>query len=140
MMLHQGDVTDGTLLPELDSRVDVIVSNPPYVPDEAALEPEVAVHDPARALFGGPDGTAVIAGMVPNLARWLVDDGVVAIEHDDTNADGCVGLLKSDGRFSGVSTQRDLAGKPRFVVAKRNARGASAMPNAPTPRGSEGQP
>ncbi len=117
--LHQGDVTDRSLLPELDGRVDVIVSNPPYVPQDAVLEPEVADHDPARALFGGPDGTSVIAGMIPNLARWLVPRGAVAIEHDDTNAGQCVRLLATDGRFSGVSAQTDLAGKPRFVVARR---------------------
>lgn len=119
--VHQGDVTDASLLPTLDGRVDVIVSNPPYVPEAASLEPEVAVHDPARALFGGVDGTSVIAGMIPNLARWLVPNGVVAIEHDDTNAAKCVRLLKTDGRFSGVSAHEDLAGKPRFVVAKRSA-------------------
>ena len=70
---------------------------------------------------GDSDGTRVIAGMVPNLARWLVGGGAVAIEHDDTNAAQCVRLLETDGRFSGVSAHKDLAGKPRFVVAKRYA-------------------
>lgn len=125
--LHHGDVTDPALLRELDGRVDVVVSNPPYVPDAAILEPEVADHDPARALFGGQDGTDVIAAMVPNVARWLVDHGVVAIEHDDTNGDRCVRLLESDGRFSGVSARSDLTGRPRFVVAeRRRERGGSA--------------
>ncbi|MCE5291131.1 MAG: peptide chain release factor N(5)-glutamine methyltransferase [Nocardiaceae bacterium] len=125
--LHHGDVTDSALLPELDGRVDVVVSNPPYIPDAAILEPEVADHDPAQALFGGQDGTDVIAAMVPNVARWLVDRGVVAIEHDDTNGDRCVRLLESDGRFSGVSARLDLTGRPRFVVAeRRRERGGSA--------------
>lgn len=52
--------------PDLDGRVDLVVANPPYVPDGAVLEPEVAQHDPHHAVFGGPDGLAVIAP----LSNW----------------------------------------------------------------------
>ncbi len=58
--LIQADVTAPGLLAELDGQVDLVVANPPYIPDGAALEPEVAEHDPPHALFGGPDGMAVI--------------------------------------------------------------------------------
>ena len=57
--LIRADVTERGLLPELDGAVDLIVANPPYIPDGAELEPEVAQHDPAHALFGGPDGMVV---------------------------------------------------------------------------------
>jgi len=53
--LVQADVTASGLLAELDGQVDLVVANPPYIPDGAPLEPEVAEHDPPHALFGGPD-------------------------------------------------------------------------------------
>ena len=62
--LVQADVTAAGLLAELDGQVDLVVANPPYIPDGAALEPEVAEHDPPHALFGGPDGMAVIDRIV----------------------------------------------------------------------------
>ena len=84
--LMQADVTDAGLLPELDGQVDLLVANPPYIPDGAALEPEVAEHDPPHALFGGPDGMAVIDAIVELAARWLRAGGRCAVEHDDTTS------------------------------------------------------
>ena len=52
--LLRADVTADGLFPELDGQVDVVVANPPYIPDAAELDPEVAQHDPHHALFGGP--------------------------------------------------------------------------------------
>ena len=71
---------------ELDGQVDLLVANPPYIPDGAALEPEVAEHDPPHALFGGPDGMAVIDAIVELAARWLRPGGRCAVEHDDTTS------------------------------------------------------
>ena len=78
--LIRADVTEQGLLPELDGRVDLVVANPPYIPDGAELEPEVAEHDPAHALFGGPDGMTVINAIVgpgrPLVARrWALCGG-----------------------------------------------------------------
>ncbi|MGV9415554.1 peptide chain release factor N(5)-glutamine methyltransferase [Nocardia sp. NPDC003693] len=115
--LHAADVTDPALLEHLTGRVDVLVSNPPYIPEAAILDPEVAGHDPHRALFGGPDGLDVIRPMIPNIARLLRPGGVVAIEHDDTNGSGVAALLTAAG-FTEVAEHPDLAGKPRFVVAR----------------------
>lgn len=74
--LVRADVTTPCLLPELDGQVDLMVSNPPYIPDAAVLEPEVAQHDPHHALFGGPDGMTVISAVVACWAlaasRWPV--------------------------------------------------------------------
>ncbi|MCU1644334.1 MAG: Peptide chain release factor N(5)-glutamine methyltransferase [Nocardia sp.] len=119
--LHAGDVTDPALLEKLDGRVDIVVSNPPYIPESAQLDPEVADHDPHRALFGGPDGLDVIRPMIPNIARLLRPGGAVAIEHDDTNGSGVAALLTAQGAFTAVLEHPDLAGKPRFVVARRTS-------------------
>ncbi|MFB7721813.1 peptide chain release factor N(5)-glutamine methyltransferase [Nocardia sp. NPDC056100] len=115
--LHAADVTDPELLTQLTGTVDIVVSNPPYIPAAAELDPEVADHDPHRALFGGPDGLDVIRPMVPNIARLLRPGGAVAIEHDDTNGSGVAALLTAAG-FTAVVEHPDLAGKPRFVVAR----------------------
>ncbi|MEV6659939.1 peptide chain release factor N(5)-glutamine methyltransferase [Nocardia fluminea] len=118
--LYADDVTDPALLSPLTGRVDLVVANPPYIPESATLDPEVADHDPHRALFGGPDGLDVIRAMIPNIARLLRADGATGIEHDDTNGGGVAALLAA-ADFSDIAEHADLAGKPRFVVARRPA-------------------
>lgn len=115
--LHHADVTDPGLLTDLNGRVDIVVANPPYIPEAAELSPEVAGHDPHRALFGGPDGLDVIRPMIPLIGRLLRPGGGTAIEHDDTNGGELARLLAADGRFSSITEHPDLAGKPRFVAA-----------------------
>lgn len=107
------------LLPELDGRVDLLVCNPPYIPDGAELEPEVAEHDPQHALFGGPDGMAVIGAVVSLAARLLRPGGAFAIEHDDTTSGETVELIARTGLFEDITARTDLAGRPRFVTARR---------------------
>ncbi|WP_328359176.1 peptide chain release factor N(5)-glutamine methyltransferase [Mycobacterium sp. NBC_00419] len=113
------DVTAAGLLPELDGTVDLVVSNPPYIPAGAVLEPEVAEHDPAHALFGGPDGMAVIGPLVGLAGRWLRHGGLLAIEHDDTTSQQTVETISRTGLFTAVTAHRDLAGRPRYVTARR---------------------
>ncbi|ORI17094.1 protein-(glutamine-N5) methyltransferase, release factor-specific [Rhodococcus sp. 1163] len=117
--LHHGDVTDRSLLAELDGRVDVIVANPPYIPEGAVLEPEVADHDPHIALFGGVDGLSVIGPMIDNIARWLRVGGGVGVEHDDSHGERVAELFERRRVFTDVAPHPDLTGRPRFVVASR---------------------
>ncbi|NKS72531.1 peptide chain release factor N(5)-glutamine methyltransferase [Rhodococcus hoagii] len=119
--LVQGDVTDRALLTELEGGVDLVVSNPPYIPEGAVLDPEVADHDPHTALFGGADGLSVIKPMINNIARWLRIGGAVGVEHDDTNGDQVAELFRARRVFDRVVEHPDLAGRPRFVVAHRVA-------------------
>ncbi|MDH6281448.1 release factor glutamine methyltransferase [Rhodococcus sp. LBL1] len=119
--LVQGDVTDRGLLTALEGGVDLIVSNPPYIPEGAVLDPEVADHDPHSALFGGADGLSVIKPMVNNIARWLRIGGAVGVEHDDTNGSQVAELFRTRRVFGHVAEHPDLAGRPRFVVAQRVA-------------------
>ncbi|GAA1481872.1 peptide chain release factor N(5)-glutamine methyltransferase [Gordonia sinesedis] len=99
--------------------IDIVVSNPPYVPVAAPVDPEVRA-DPSVAVFGGDDGLSVIAPMVPVIARLLRPGGWVGIEHDDTTADLVIGLLARSGTFADVTPHTDLAGRPRFVTARRH--------------------
>ncbi|CAN5639260.1 HemK/PrmC family methyltransferase [soil metagenome] len=118
--LVEADVTAAGLMPELDGRVDLLVANPPYIPDGAVLEPEVAEHDPHHALFGGPDGMVVVDAIVDLAGRWLRPAGRVAIEHDDTTSAATVESFTVTGLFRDITARRDLAGRPRFVTAVRN--------------------
>ncbi|MGV9803403.1 peptide chain release factor N(5)-glutamine methyltransferase [Mycobacterium sp. NPDC003449] len=116
------DVTAPDLLPELDGGVDLLVANPPYIPDGAELDPEVAEHDPRHALFGGPDGMAVIGPIVRLAARWLRDGGECGVEHDDTTSARTLAVFAGDGNFADLRARPDLAGRPRFVTATRIGR------------------
>ncbi len=124
--LLSADVTTPGLLPELDDRVDLVVANPPYVPDGAALDPEVADHDPQHAVFGGPDGMRVIAAVAALAGRWLRPGGLFAVEHDDTTSSKTVEMLLDTGRFDNVAARRDLTGRLRFVTAGKVRSGAFA--------------
>ena len=114
----EGDVTDPALLAAL-SGVDVVLCNPPYVPLGTLVPPEVGEHDPAEAVFGGPDGLAVIRPVISLAARLLRSRGVVGIEHDDGHGGAVAGLLRTDGRFTEVTEHDDLAGRPRYATARR---------------------
>ncbi|WP_433529686.1 peptide chain release factor N(5)-glutamine methyltransferase [Micromonospora sp. CA-263727] len=117
----EADVTDPGLLDELTGRVDVLLCNPPYVPQEVAVPPEVAGHDPAEAVFGGADGLAVLRPVIDRAAALLRPLGVLGVEHDDTHGAAVPGLLAADGRYAAVAGHHDLVGRPRFATASRRA-------------------
>lgn len=122
--LVQADVTVPGLLAELTGSVDLVVSNPPYIPAGADLEPEVADHDPAHALFGGPDGMAVITPIARLAGGWLTPGGLFAVEHDDTTSRQTVETIENTKLFTDITPRRDLAGRPRFVTACRTKEAA----------------
>jgi release factor glutamine methyltransferase len=114
-----GDMTDPSLLSEFDGRVTVVVSNPPYVPDDAVLPREVAEHDPPLALWGGPDGLDVVRGMLTVAARLLHRGGWLGIEHADQQGVALPAVVRAHGGFTDVEDHLDLAGRPRFTTARR---------------------
>lgn len=119
--LYAGDVADPSLLSELDGAVDLVMCNPPYVPDGTPLPPEVTDHDPAGAVFGGSDGLAVIRHVVAAVARLLRPGGVAVIEHDDSHGEAVPALLCARRVLTAVMAHLDLAGRPRFATATRTS-------------------
>jgi release factor glutamine methyltransferase len=115
--LHRADLR--TCCPELDGEVDVVVSNPPYIPPDAVpVDPEVSDYDPPQALYGGgDDGLDVARAVVARAERLLRDGGLLVLEHADSQSEAVVGLLGSS--WAEVGTHRDLARRPRFVTARR---------------------
>jgi release factor glutamine methyltransferase len=117
--VRSGDMTDPGLLRRLDGSVDLVVSNPPYVPDGARVPPEVADHDPPLALWGGPDGLDVVRGLLVTAARLLRPGGWLGIEHSDQQGSALPAVVRAHGAFTDVADHPDLAGRPRFTTARR---------------------
>ena len=117
----EGDATDPGVLSELDGRVDLVLSNPPYVPEIGAggLPPEVTDHDPPVAVCGGTDGLDVIRPLIGRAATLLRTGGGFGVEHEDVHAYVVPTLVSDDGRFAGVELHHDLAQRARFTTATR---------------------
>lgn len=100
--------------------VDIVVSNPPYIPPDAEpTEPEVRDHDPAQALYGlGDDGLQVPRGVIDAAWEMLVSGGVLIMEHADVQGAAARAYAESRG-FEWCETRRDLTGRDRFLVAIR---------------------
>ena len=113
-----GDMTDPELLAGIGA--DVVVTNPPYVPETPELQAEVYA-DPHEAVFSGADGMAAIRGLVPAVKQMLKDGGAVGIEHDDTTSEAVQAELRAGG-FADVRALEDLTGRARFVTASKLAR------------------
>lgn len=118
--LIQADVTAAGVLSEWDGKVDLMVSNPPYIPEGAELDPEVALHDPQRALFGGVDGMSVITPLAALAGRLLRPGALFVVEHDDTTSEVTVRTVCGTGLFDEAVSRPDLTGRLRFVTAIRN--------------------
>jgi release factor glutamine methyltransferase len=108
-------------LPELDGTVDLVIANPPYVPLDAyeSVVPEVRDHDPAMALFSGPDGLAGLREVAQVATRLLRDGGLVCAEHAELQAESAPRLFTDCGSFTRIQDHLDLAGRPRFLSAVR---------------------
>lgn len=120
----RGDVTDARLLtdsPELRQwvgKVDIVVSNPPYVAEATEVSPEVRL-DPHHAVFGGDDGLDVIRPMMSLVDSLLHDGGVVGIEHDDDSGAEVVHLLSTQWGYNEARCHKDFAGRDRFSTATK---------------------
>ena len=98
-------------------KCDVVIANPPYIPDNEALPKDVATHEPAVALFGGPDGMRTPRLFVSAAARLLKPGGFLAIEHHETQAEEVGDVLTLE--FEDILLHKDLNGRPRFTTAVR---------------------
>jgi len=110
------------LLAGVPDEFDAILSNPPYVADgdRASLAPEIVRHEPAGALFAGPDGLDAVRALAEQLAtRERV--ALVALEIGAGQAQAVRELIRAAG-FPDVRAERDLAGIERVIVGERSAR------------------
>jgi release factor glutamine methyltransferase len=109
----QGDVADA--LPGI--KCDVVIANPPYIPDAQALPRDVAGFEPHAALFGGPTGMELPKIFITAAARLLKSAGVLVIEHTEEQGAAIASELTLD--FESITLHDDLVGRPRWTSAVR---------------------
>ena len=113
---------DATLaFPDLEGGVDVVVSNPPYIPvDAVPNDPEVRDHDPEVALYGGSsDGLRIPMEVAARAAVLLRARGFFVMEHADVQGDSLPSALRATGLWRDIEDHQDLNGRPRAVTAVR---------------------
>ena len=98
---------------ELGGPFDLILANPPYVEEEAALSPSVRDHEPAGALFSGPEGLDDYRVLIPQLPALLAPNGVALVEIGFTQAQAVAQIAQDAGLSSQL--HHDLAGRPRVL-------------------------
>jgi len=109
----EGDVTD--VLPGI--KCDVVIANPPYIPDAQALPRDVAGFEPHAALFGGATGMELPRIFITAAARLLKSAGVLVIEHTEEQGPAIASELALD--FESITLHDDLVGRPRWTSAVR---------------------
>jgi release factor glutamine methyltransferase len=116
--LRLGDLADA--FDDLLGSVDVVVSNPPYIPHEAweSVEVEVRDHDPELALFATGDGLDTIRVVERRAALLLRPGGVVGVEHADVQGESAPAVFSRAGCWDRVRDHQDLAGRARYVTAR----------------------
>ncbi|GAA2294043.1 release factor glutamine methyltransferase [Streptomyces violaceusniger] len=119
VVLHHADAL--TALPELDGQVDLVISNPPYIPltEWEYVAPEARDHDPQLALFSGEDGLDVIRGLERTAHRLLRPGGVVVIEHADTQGGQVPWIFTEERGWADAADHPDLNNRPRFATARK---------------------
>lgn len=108
-------------LADLVGRVDVVVSNPPYVPTGMVpVEPEVADHDPSIALYGGSeDGLVIPLAVAASAARLLRPGGLLVMEHAEGQGESLPRALAATAAWTEIADHEDLTGRPRTTTARR---------------------
>ena len=114
------DATEPATLSDLDAQVDLVISNPPYVPmDAIPSQPEVRDWDPDLALYGGsPDGCLLPCRILDRAMVLLAPGGLLVMEHDASQGPAMVAAAQERG-YVQAGTHQDLAGRDRYLTARR---------------------
>lgn len=117
------EIADATLNPtlsQLDGTIDIVLTNPPYVPlTDVPQQPEVRDYDPQMALYGGSaDGTLIPELIIDRAAGLLRQGGLLVMEHDITQGDRLAAYANAHG-FTDVLVRNDYTNRPRYLVAEK---------------------
>jgi release factor glutamine methyltransferase len=113
--LHAADFA--AALGDLDGGIDLVISNPPYIPFNSWVPPEVGEYDPATALWGGADGLDAIRIIEQVAKRLLRPGGLVAVEHGAPQGAAVYWVFAEENGWRATRNHSDLAGRDRFVTA-----------------------
>jgi release factor glutamine methyltransferase len=98
-------------------KCDVVIANPPYIPNAQELPRDVREHEPAEALYGGEDGMKLPRLFIATASRLLKSGGFFAVEHHEEQGIEIAAVLHED--FTDILLHKDLTGRPRFTTAVR---------------------
>jgi len=115
--LHEADF--GAALSDLNGQLDLVVSNPPYIPVGAWVPPEVGEYDPATALWGGTDGLDAVRVVAATAMRLLRPGGLVAVEHGAQQGAAVYWVFAEENGWLETRNHADLARRDRFVTAAK---------------------
>lgn len=118
--LEVADATSMATLAHLDGTVDMVITNPPYIPElDVPEQPEVRDWDPELALYGGSaDGTLIPERIIERSFRLLKPGGALVMEHDVSQGDRLVAYARTAG-FATAMTGRDWTGRDRYLFAEK---------------------
>ena len=127
VQFSKGDVLSTTVPDALPRVVDLLVSNPPYIPDAeaASLPPVVREHDPDLSLFAGSDPLRFYRALVDWAEALCAPGGFFVFEVHAEHADAVEGLLRREEVGGTVRTEDDLSGRPRVVWGRTEQAGTS---------------
>lgn len=117
--LYLDDVMRPEAFSELRGSVDLVLANPPYVPEGTVLLPEWGKYHPQQAIYAGDDEFSVTRSVLNLAARLLHSNGSLAIEHDDSQVESLPALLREHSAFTDITGGVDHYGRPRFVTARK---------------------
>ena len=117
----EGDLFEPLGELDLRGRIDIIVSNPPYIPsgDLGALQPEVRDYEPGMALIAGPDGTEIQKRIINEAPEFMKKNGALILEMGLGQAAALAAFFKENGKYRAPEILNDLAGIERVIVARK---------------------
>lgn len=101
---------------ERNLKFDILVSNPPYIPEDEYVESIVKDNEPHVALFGGVDGMYFYDIILSNASKILKDINIIAFEHSYNKGEQMINLAKKYFPNGHVELIKDLNGKDRFTI------------------------
>lgn len=105
----------------LEGKVDILVSNPPYIPTKVIeeLQTEVSTYEPKLALDGGADGLDFYRDIINNSNKFMSKTSIIAFEIGHDQASALKNLLEKNGNFDNITVITDLSGLDRVIIGKR---------------------
>ena len=118
--LEIADATQMPTLNQLDGTIDIVLTNPPYVPlSDIPVQPEVRDYDPDLALYGGSaDGTLIPERIISRASKLLKSGGLMVMEHDVTQGERLAAFARTCD-FVDVVVHNDYTGRPRYLTAEK---------------------
>lgn len=118
--LEIADATQMPTLNQLDGTIDIVLTNPPYVPlSDIPVQPEVRDYDPDLALYGGSaDGTLIPERIISRASKLLKPGGLMVMEHDVTQGERLAAFARTYD-FVDVVVHNDYTGRPRYLTAEK---------------------